>query len=443
MDHGEPATTVSQPQRTGVGSVFVSNYPPYSFWGMEQVPQARRALASPPRPDVPLGLYVHVPFCRKRCKFCYFKVYTEKNHADVQRYVDALAGEWENHARQPALAGRPLGFVYFGGGTPSFLGVRQLRSLVSRLQASAPWSGVAEVTFECEPGTLTLPKLEAIRELGVSRLSLGVESFDDRVLEENGRAHVSKEIRRAFQWLRQVEFPQLNVDLIAGMVGETWETWNDTVERTLDAAPDSVTIYQLELPYNTVFSRHVLDGTAAVPLADWETKRAWHEHALERFAAAGYAVSSAYTVVRGAVPPRFVYRDSLWHGADMIGIGVASFSHLSGVHFQNESSWEPYLGRVEAGELPIARAFVTTERERLTREVILQLKLGALDPEYFRAKFGVDVRRTFADALERLRQRKMVDLEGGTIRLTRSGLLQVDMLLPEFYAEEHRNARYT
>jgi oxygen-independent coproporphyrinogen-3 oxidase len=122
---------------------------------------------------------------------------------------------------------------------------------------------------------------------------------------------------------------------------------------------------------------------------------------------------------------------------------VASFSHLSGVHFQNESSWEPYLGRVEAGELPIARAFVTTERERLTREVILQLKLGALDPEYFRAKFGVDVRRTFADALERLRQRKMVDLEGGTIRLTRSGLLQVDMLLPEFYAEEHRNARYT
>jgi oxygen-independent coproporphyrinogen-3 oxidase len=338
---------------------------------------------------------------------------------------------------------RPLKFVYVGGGTPSFISAKHLRELVSRLKDAVAWDAAEEITFECEPGTLTQPKLETIREVGVTRLSLGVENFNDRILEENGRAHLSKEIYRVAPWIRALAFDQLNIDLIAGMVGETFETWRETVQKTVEMDPDSVTIYQMELPFNTVYSRRMLDGEDAVPVADWATKRAWHDYAFSQLEAAGYELSSAYTMVKRDSPVRFVYRDSVWHGCDLLGLGVASFSHVSGVHFQNEDAWEPYLTRLESGELPVARAFATSAGERLTRELILQLKLGHLEPGYFRGKFEVDVLRAFAPALERLQQRKLLTVRDGAVHLTRQGLLRVDTLLPEFYDAKYRGARYT
>jgi len=152
---------VSHPE---VGSYFVATYPPFSVWSSDAVErEALPALATAPDSAVPLGLYLHIPFCRKRCHFCYFRVYTDKNAQEVNRYLDVLAREWELYAQQPAIAGRPLNFVYFGGGTPSFLSTQQLQGLVSRITAVTPWTGAEEITFECEPGTLTEHKLKAIR----------------------------------------------------------------------------------------------------------------------------------------------------------------------------------------------------------------------------------------------------------------------------------------
>jgi oxygen-independent coproporphyrinogen-3 oxidase len=443
MTKSDPATTGGDATRTEVGSVFVSNYPPYSFWEMEQVPNALDVLRKPAPESANLGLYLHIPFCRRRCKFCYFKVYTEKNSGEVKRYLDALGSEAAAYASRPRIDGRPLEFVYFGGGTPSFVSARQLRDVVARVKQSISWDGVREVTFECEPGTLTRPKLEAIRGIGVTRLSLGVENMDDAILEQNGRAHTTKEIDRVAPWVRSQGFDQVNLDLIAGMVGETWESWRRTVQKTLEMDPDSVTVYQMELPFNTIYSRQVLDGANEIPVADWQLKREWHDYAFERFEAAGYEVSSAYTVVRKDGGARFVYRDAVWHGCDLLGAGVASFSHVGGVHFQNESGWEPYLSRVESGELPIARAYATTEGERLTREAILQLKLGRLDSAYFKQKFGVDLFEKFSQVLSDLERDAMIEPVAGGVRLTRQGLLRVDSLLPGFYAPDHRGARYT
>jgi oxygen-independent coproporphyrinogen-3 oxidase len=432
------------PPATEVGSVFVSNYPPFSVWSEENLPQVQAALDAPPHPGTPLGLYLHIPFCRKRCKFCYFRVYTDKDAQDIGAYLDALAAEVELYAQRTAIAGRPLRFVYFGGGTPSYISVRQLEGLVTRVQAAMPWTGAEEITFECEPGTLTRSKLEAIRGIGVTRLSLGIENFDDAILRENGRAHVSTEIYRVLPWIRELGFDQLNIDLIAGMVGETWDAWRETVRKTLEIEPDSVTIYQMELPYNTVYSQDLLGGSFSQPLADWPTKRAWQDFAFAELAAAGYVVSSAYTMVKPkGASSSFVYRDSVWHGSDMVGAGVASFSHVSGVHFQNVAGWGEYLATIAQGRLPLGRGLATTGHERLIRELILQLKLGRLPAAYFREKFGVDVLAEFAPAWQRLEQEEMLRVEGDTVALTRAGLLQVDRLLPSFYDDRYRNARYT
>ena len=443
--------TDTHPEVTGnadteVGSYFVANYPPFSVWTEKAVGAlARPALESIPE-KIPLGLYLHIPFCRKRCHFCYFRVYTDKNASEIQSYLDTLAREWELYGEQRAIADRPLDFIYFGGGTPSFLSVRQLRGLVDRLSAVRSWSTASEITFECEPGTLTEPKLAAIREMGVTRLSLGVEHFDDQVLEQNGRAHRSAEIFRAYDYARSISFPQINIDLIAGMLGETEGKWKKAVEQTIELSPDSVTIYQMELPYNTTISSDLLKGSGqfSQTVAPWATKRKWVDDAFTRLEKSGYTVGSAYTAVKDPTRTTFVYRDRLWQGADLAGLGVASFGHINGVHMQNLDSWGPYAEAVQSGQIPLNRAYQPTNEERMIRELVLQLKLGSIRPSYFQDKYQVDVRSRFAPPFESLRRDGFLEeLSNDTVRLSRDGLLRVDSLLPRFFLPTHTDIRYT
>jgi oxygen-independent coproporphyrinogen-3 oxidase len=433
--------------QTDVGSYFVATYPPFSVWSQEAVGAAATlALHSAPDPTVPLGLYLHIPFCRKRCHFCYFRVYTDKNAQEVGQYLDVLAREWELYGSLPAVAGRPLDFVYFGGGTPSFLSTSQLQGLVKRLTKVAPWNQAEEITFECEPGTLTESKLSAIRKMGVTRLSLGVENFDDRILDLNGRAHRSPEIGQAYQYARSIGFPQINIDLIAGMLGETDENWASCVQKTLELEPDSVTIYQMELPFNTTISKDLLKGTRlfSEPVASWSTKRRWTQEGFEALERAGYHVASAYTAVKDPSRTRFIYRDRLWQGADMVGLGVASFGHVNGVHMQNLDTWETYSAAIERGEIPLHRAYRPTGEERMIRELVLQLKLGSVKPAYFTDKYGVNVLHRFREPLESLRADGwLAEASERLVALTRQGLLRVDTLLPRFFLPQHAGIRYT
>lgn len=430
---------------TEVGNYFIANYPPFSCWTSGAVADAERAFQASANGGAPMGLYLHIPFCRKRCKFCYFRVYTDVNAKSIQDYVDTLAQEVELVARQPAVSGRDVHFVYFGGGTPSFLSERQLLDLVEKLRRSIRWDEAQEVTFECEPGTLSLPKLQAIKEIGVSRLSLGVENFDDAILEENGRAHKSKEIFRAWDWIVDTAFAQVNIDLIAGMVGETFDNWRDCIAKTIELSPDSVTIYQLELPFNTRYSKDLqVLGQGGVQIAPWSVKRQWLDYAYEEMLANGYEVSSAYTLRKKTPrPASFLYRDSLWRGADLLCAGVASFGHLAGVHYQNADGLEDYQAIVRENRLPIRRAYVVPDDERLIREMILQLKLGRLDAGYFRKKFSREIFEDFDPQFDNLREMGLARMEGDKLTLTREGLLRVDSLLPAFFKPEHRTDRYT
>jgi oxygen-independent coproporphyrinogen-3 oxidase len=430
--------------KTEVGSYFISNYPPFSAWSADALETVRAAMNAPPA-GVPLGLYLHIPFCRKRCKFCYFKVFIDKNSAEVERYLAALSREIELVSKMPVVGGRPFRFVYFGGGTPSFLSSRQLERLVDRLRANVSWDKAEEVTFECEPGTLSEAKVHTLREIGVTRLSLGVEHFDDTILRENGRAHESPEIYKAWPWIRSAGFANTNIDLIAGMVGETWDKWRDAVARAIELDADSVTIYQMELPFNTVYSKDILGGVIETPVADWATKRAWVDYAFDQLADAGYTVSSAYTMVKHPERVNFSYRDNLWQGSDLLATGIASFGHISGIHYQNHPEWEQYCGSLEAGNLPLNRGMGLTAHQRLIREMILQLKRGYLNVAYFRKKFGVDVVAQWPDVWTNYEQDGLcrIDSNVDRVELSRDGLLQVDSLLPAFFEPQFQGVRYT
>lgn len=428
---------------TEVGSYFISNYPPFSLWTRENLPDIHNAFDAPPSQSVPLGLYIHIPFCRKRCKFCYFRVYTNQNARAIEDYVECLAREIELLSQKPAVAGRHLKFVYFGGGTPSYLSSKQLRFLRDKLQEHVSWDTAEEVTFECEPGTLSLEKVETLREIGVTRVSLGVENFSDQILEENGRAHLSPEVDRAYGWIRQVGFPQVNLDLIAGMIGETDENWQRNIDKTLALQPDNITIYQMELPFNTLISKEMREHGIQSPVADWATKRRWVNEAINRMTADGYQISSGNELVRDLDTDHFVYRDLVWRGADLLASGVSSFGHVQGVHYQNFDKLEDYQAAVQAGSLPFNRALRPTAHQKLIREVVLQLKEGHLSAMTFEEKFGVNILDEFADAFRNQQAAGYLEVEGDDVRLTRKGLLQVDSLLPEYFEPEHRQVRYT
>ncbi|MEZ6063718.1 MAG: coproporphyrinogen-III oxidase family protein [Planctomycetaceae bacterium] len=439
MSAADTATT------TEVGSYFISNYPPFSLWTGEHVPDVFEALERPltETRQTPLGLYIHIPFCRKRCKFCYFRVYTNQNAKAIEDYVQALISEIEIISRKPAVGGRELSVVYFGGGTPSYLSSRQLQSLRERMSEHVTWDNAREVTFECEPGTLSLEKVQTLKDIGITRISLGVENFDDSILEQNGRAHLSPEVMRAYGWIQQVGFPQVNIDLIAGMVGETDENWHRCIEQTIEMQPDNITMYQMELPFNTVYSREMKEQGLDSPVADWPTKRRWVSEAIDRLQQAGYHISSGNELVRNPETDHFIYRDNLFRGADLIATGVSSFGHFQGVHYQNLDQIEDYMETVGRGELPVNRALRPTPHQLLIRELVLLMKEGQVDGGRLNRKYGVNIFKEFADPFRNQQAAGYLVVDGDQIRLTRKGLLQVDSLLPEYFEEEHRSVRYT
>lgn len=434
---------MSSATQTEIGSYFISNYPPYSQWKKEFVSEYFRALDSEPDRSIPLGMYLHIPFCRKRCKFCYFRVYTQQNADTIKNYVETLDKEVQLLKDHIALQGRTLQFVYFGGGTPSYLSAKQLQMLRERLSRSISWDNAQEVTFECEPGTLSLEKVQTLKEIGITRVSLGVENFNEKILEENGRAHLAPEIFRAYDWLRQVGFPQVNIDLIAGMVGETDENWHKCIDKAIEMEPDNITIYQMELPWNTVYSKEMLEQGIESPVADWPTKRRWASEAIDRFLAAGYQLSSGNELVKDLQTCHFIYRDNLFRGSDIVAVGVSSFGHFQGVHSQNIDDLTRYMETVQSGQLPVNRALVPTPHQRLIREWILQMKEGRVASAPFIAKFGVNPLEEFAVPLANQQRAGYLEVEDGEVVLTRKGLLQIDSLLPEYFEEQHREVRYT
>ena len=436
-----------------VGNYFVAAYPPFSAWQPEQVPTLHEALNSVDgreekhAQERALGIYVHVPFCQKKCAYCYYLSYIDQNARVVDHYLETLVNEMALYASFPSVQGRNVSFVYFGGGTPSILSSSQFQSLADGLTGSLEWQNPGgcptEVTFECAPRSVREDFLDTLRDNGVTRVSMGVQSFDDQLLQLNGRIHLRKDVLRAYTLIQKAGFASLNMDLMAGLMGESWQSWRESIRRVIELSPDSVTLYQTEVPHNTQLYRDIIRGQLQAEMVPWAEKRRRVDYGFDQLEAAGYTIVSAYTAVKDPQKHPFLYQDRLWHGADMLGLGVASFGYFGGVHYQNAATLESYEQEVERGALPVQRAFLLRAQDRLVREFILQLKLGVVSLDEFREKFGVELTLEFAGPLQAMMAEGFLICADDEVRLTREGLLRVDALLPCFYDPEYRNIRYT
>lgn len=425
-----------------VGNYFVAAYPPFSCWKPEQTPALLTALDQPPC-QTPLGLYIHVPFCQKKCDYCYYLSFISKPSSVIEHYLDRVVEELALYAQHRAVGGREIAFIYFGGGTPSMLSSAQVRRLTSGLKNSLPWRNVPEVTFECAPRSVRADFLETLREVGVTRISMGVQSFDDELLKLNGRVHQRADVLRAYAMIQGTGFDWVNLDLMCGLLGESDAAWRESVRQVIALAPESVTIYQTEIPHSTQLYRDLKNQALPIEPLPWSTKRARLDHAFNELDRAGYTIVSAYNAVRDPKKHQLKYQEHLWHGGDMLGLGVASFGYFGGVHYQNEVTLENYVQRLRGRSLPVWRAFALSDRDRLVREFILQLKLGHASAQYFQNTFGVNILEVFAQPLRELREEHLLNTSTSGVRMTGEGLLKVDRLLPRFYGPLFREARYT
>jgi len=427
-----------------VGNYFVSTYRPFACWDDRGKAAFRRRLDDtvPSTEAAPLGLYIHIPFCAERCRFCYHLSHDDRS-AEIDRYLDALTGELSRYGETPRLAGRKPESVYFGGGTPSLLSTSRLEKLLHAVQRVFPWTAVREATFECAPKSVTQAKCRALHEAGITRVSLGVQQLDDEVLRRNGRIHLVRDVERAYEAIRGAGFDLINVDLMTGLEGQTDESFDRGLDRVIELSPESVTIYQLEIPFNTPLYRAIQSGASSTDPTPWAERHARLARGLSRLEASGYTVRSAYAAVRDPNRHRFVHQEEQYRGADLLGVGVASFSYLDGVHQQNLGTLERYLEALADSHLPLGRGHRLSAAERLVREFVLQLKLGAVDANDFRIKFGEEISECFAGALSHFVNQGWVTVDDEVVKLTREGLLRVDRLIPAFYLPQHQGVRYS
>ncbi|MGZ4973409.1 MAG: coproporphyrinogen-III oxidase family protein [Limisphaerales bacterium] len=428
-----------------IGNYFVAAYPPFSVWDPRQNKAFLELLDEPAHAE-PIGIYVHLPFCQKKCDYCYYLSYAGQTLGTVNNYLEMVVGEMARYSQRLAINSRPVRFVYIGGGTPSILAPEQVRFLFSGLQSCQAWDAVEEVTFECAPRSVRPELLQTLKKCGVTRLSMGVQSFSDSLLKLNGRIHETNDVLRAYEMIRKTKFKWVNIDLMVGLMGEQPAQWCEAVHRAIELEPDSVTVYQTEIPHNTKICRDMESGTLPAKLTPWNVKRTRLYYALNQLERAGYTIVNGYMAVKNSKKHHFVYADHVWHGGDMIGLGVSSFGYINGFHYQNKVTLEDYVMTLARHELPVKRSHLLSEEERVVREFILQLKTGTVCTGYFDKKFDQDVLELFKKPLEKLEKSGFLVINetdnGAVVHLTRAGLLCVDRLLPEFYQADFKSVRY-
>lgn len=343
------------------------------------------------------GVYVHVPFCAKRCDYCAFATWTDRSHL-VDRYLDALVTEID----RAVAAGMPAATsVFFGGGTPSLVPAASLMRVLDAVPR-APW---AEVTVECNPDTVSADLLRAYRDHGVSRISLGVQSMVPHVLAALGRTHDPANVRRAVDLVRDAGFASFNLDLIYGGAGESLADWQASLEEALALEPPHVSAYALTVE-------------AGTPLALDPARHPDDDDQADKYVLADSLLSAGglacYEISNWARPGHECHHNLLyWRQGDYLGVGCAAHSHRAGRRWWNVRTPERYLALVEAGA-PAEGGYEELDEEAQRMEA---LQLG------LRTAFGVPAGALDVDGLHGL-----VQVDGRRVVLTRDGRLLANEL---------------
>jgi oxygen-independent coproporphyrinogen-3 oxidase len=376
---------------------------------------------------VDVGLYVHVAFCRTKCHYCDFNTYTGLDRL-IDRYVEALAQEIRD--LPPALPGieidlRPfaIGSIFLGGGTPSLLSIEQVASI---LGAAHAWTVKpdAEITLEANPDDPTVEYLSELRQLGINRLSFGVQSFDDALLERLGRRHDARTARTAYERARAAGFTNVSLDLMFALPGQTLDQWLATLDAAIALRPEHLSVYNLTIEEGTRFGALAAKGKLDVP--DDDLAADMYEAAIDRLAANGYRQYeiSNWATADPTRENRARHNLRYWRNQPYFGVGAGAHSSFAGCRYANLRSPTTYAKRVAARQSVVKTVERIGTALEMAETMILGLRLNdGIDVAAFRRRFGLSPDEVYQELLQDLRELKLVTDADHQIYLTRRGRL--------------------
>jgi len=373
------------------------------------------------------GLYIHVPFCIRKCGYCDF--FSATDLSLMRRYVAAL----EREIIDAGTAAQPeVDTVYFGGGTPSLLPCEDLGEILGRIRASFRMQPEVEVTLEVNPGTVDADRLRGYRDAGINRLSIGVQSFRPAELECLGRLHSADESSRVVRMSRRAGFDNLGVDLIYAIPGQTSDHWRFSLEAALDFSPEHLSCYALTFEPGTALAEALRCGRLA-PVGDHETA-ALYRLMVERLEGAGYRQYEVSNFCRKRhLESR--HNRKYWNFEPYIGLGPSAHSYLPPDRFWNVRDTQVYIQALENGRSPVEARETVSWGQTLIEAIYLGLRqTRGIDPQEFEDRFQVDFTALFGRCIERFSDKGLMTFRNGCWCLSVEGMLLLDHVAGEMVA---------
>ncbi|MBR6644038.1 MAG: oxygen-independent coproporphyrinogen III oxidase [Lachnospiraceae bacterium] len=384
-------------------------------------------------PKNPLGLYIHIPFCVKKCNYCDF-LSAPADDVTKKRYVEALCKEISGY--KELTKEYELATIYFGGGTPSVLDVSLTEQILSVIQKTFTVDmAAAEVTLEVNPGTASPEKLKRYKELGINRLSIGVQSSKQEELALLGRIHSFEDAKQTVLWAREAGFKNISLDLMSALPGQTLEAYKENVEAILSLKPEHISSYSLIVEEGTPFYGQYAEGAPREgDLPEEETDRAMYGYTKERLAAAGYARYEISNYAKPGCESR--HNSSYWTGIDYIGVGLGASSLFTNARYHNETDLNKYMEEAEAGQDIRREMEHLVPEEQMEEFMILGLRMmcGVSRAE-FQNRFGRQIETVYGSALTKLEKQGLLLREGDRIALTERGIDVSNLVFVEFVPE--------
>ncbi len=384
-------------------------------------------------PKKPLGLYVHIPFCVKKCNYCDFLSAPAADDTK-KRYVDALCKEISSYKE---ITGEyELATVYFGGGTPSALEESLLGQLLETIRKSFLVDKAAEITIEVNPGTVTKEKLLNYKELGINRLSIGVQSAKPEELKLLGRIHTFGDAEQTVKWAREAGFDNISIDIISALPKQTLEDYKYSVEAVLKLQPEHISSYSLIVEEKTPFFDLYAEGMEKeADLPEEETDRAMYAYTKERLAEAGYERYEISNYAKPGCESR--HNSSYWTGREYLGVGLGASSLFTNARYHNETDLTTYIEEAEAGKEVRREIERLVEAEQMEEFMILGLRrMCGISRTEFQSRFGKPLETIYGSALQKLKQQGLITIEGDRVALTEIGIDVSNQVFIEFLPED-------
>ena len=372
----------------------------------------------------PTSAYVHIPFCTQICYYCDFSKVFIKNQP-VDSYLEHLLQEFHSYDIQK------LRTLYIGGGTPTALSAPQLEVLLDGLTKNLDLSVLEELTIEANPGDLDEHKIAVLKNSAVNRVSLGVQTFDDKMLKKIGRSHLEKDIYENIDRLKLAGFDNISIDLIYALPGQTMDQVKDNVAKAIALDIPHMSLYSLILENHTVFMNRMRRGK--LPLPKEEVEAEMFEYIIAELERAGFE----HYEISNFSKPGFESRHNLmyWDNAEYYGIGAGASGYVNGVRYKNHGPIRHYLKAVEEGNARINEEHLSL-REQMEEEMFLGLrKKSGVSMKRFEEKFGTSFDNLYGQVVRDLCHQGLLQVEGQQIRMTKKGLFLGDTVAERFILE--------